>query len=82
MCKSLPECEQQLDRGLLRACALGWAVVAAPVLLQPDVVTLDVFGLDVSGYGGSYSKKSSDPPPRDGVRSLAFFRVAIVQGSS
>ena len=46
------ECEQQLDRGLLRACALGWAVVAAPVLLQPDVVTLDVFGLDVSGgYG-------------------------------
>ena len=46
------ECEQQLDRGLLRACALGWAAVAAPVLLQPDVVTLDVFGLDVSGgYG-------------------------------
>ena len=46
------ECEQQLDRGLLRACALGWAVVAAPMLLQPDVVTLDVFGLDVSGgYG-------------------------------
>jgi len=46
------ECEQQLDRGLLRACALGWAVVAAPVLLQPDVVTFDIFGLDVSGgYG-------------------------------
>ena len=46
------ECEQQLDRGLLRACALGWAAVAAPMLLQPDIVTLDVFGLDVSGgYG-------------------------------
>ena len=46
------ECEQQLDRGLLRACALGWAAVAAPLLLQPDAVTLDVFGLDVSGgYG-------------------------------
>lgn len=46
------ECEQQLDRRLLRACALGWVAVAAPVLFQPDVVTLDVFGLDVSGgYG-------------------------------
>ena len=46
------ECEAQLDRGLLRACALGWAGIAAPVLLQPDAVTLDVFGLDVSGgYG-------------------------------
>ena len=33
-------------------------------------------------YRGTYSKKSSDPPPRDGVRPLAFFRVAIVQGSS
>ncbi len=33
-------------------------------------------------YGVPYSKKSSDPPPRDGVRPLAFFRVAIVQGSS
>ena len=34
------------------------------------------------GYGVPYSKKSSDPPSRDGVRPLAFFRVAIVQGSS
>ena len=33
-------------------------------------------------YGATYSKKSSDPPPRDGVRPLAFFRVAIVQGSA
>lgn len=46
------ECERQLDRGLFRACSLGWAAIAAPVLFQPDVVTLDVFGLDVSGgYG-------------------------------
>ena len=36
----------------------------------------------ISTYGAPYSKKSSDPPPRDGVRPLAFFRVAIVQGSS
>ena len=33
-------------------------------------------------YGAPYSKKIVGPPPRDGVRPLAFFRVAIVQGSS
>ena len=32
--------------------------------------------------GAAFSKKSSNPPSRDGVRPLAFFRVAIVQGSS
>ena len=36
----------------------------------------------IEPYGFPYSKKSFDPPPRDGVRPLAFFRVAIVQGSS
>ena len=39
-------------------------------------------GFAAAVYGVPYSKKSSDPPPRDGVRPLAFFRVAIVQGSS
>ena len=35
-----------------------------------------------ASYGAPYSKKIVGPPPRDGVRPLAFFRVAIVQGSS
>lgn len=47
-----PECVDKLDRGLLRACALSWLAVAAPMLGDPSSVTLDVFGLDVSGgYG-------------------------------
>lgn len=47
-----PECVDKLDRGLLRACALSWLAVAAPLLLDPSAVALDVFALDVSGgYG-------------------------------
>ena len=33
-------------------------------------------------HGGSDFEKSSDTPPRDSVRPLAFFRVGIVQGSA
>ena len=46
------ECVDKLDRGLLRACALSWAAVAIPLLLDPSAVALDVFGLDVSGTFG------------------------------
>ena len=47
-----PECVDKLDQGLLRACALSWVAVAAPLLLEPSAVALDVFALDVSGgYG-------------------------------
>ena len=44
-----PECVDKLDRGLLRACALSWAAISAPLLLDPSAVALQVFGLDVSG---------------------------------
>ena len=47
-----PECVDKLDRGLLRACALSWAAIATPLLLDPSAVALDVFGLDVSGTYG------------------------------
>ena len=47
-----PECIDKLDRGLLRACALGWAAIAAALIYDPSSVAYDVFGLDVSGgYG-------------------------------
>ena len=47
-----PECVDKLDQGLLRACALSWLAVAAPMLADPSAVALDVFGLDVTGgYG-------------------------------
>lgn len=46
-------CEAKLDGGLLRACAVSWAACAAPCLLDPSAVVLDVFGLDVaSGLSG------------------------------
>ena len=42
----------KLDRGVMRACALSWASIAAPLLIDPSAVALDVFGLDVAGgYG-------------------------------
>ena len=39
-------------------------------------------GGDVGEVWGQLFKKIVRPPPRDGVRPLAFFRVAIVQDSS
>lgn len=46
-------CDTKLEGGLLRACALSWAAAAAPCLVDPSSVVLDVFGLDVtSGLAG------------------------------
>ena len=68
-----------VDRADRLGQRLDRVLVDANVVDYVDAVKLFV---QLTDYGGTYSKKIVGPPPRGGVRPLAFFRVAIVQGSS